>query len=1573
MEDVTIDDYFPVKYSQCAFASSGKKTEAWVQALETLGFPLHSVCAFLPIRVRDTPLRAAACKARAWLYLHDYPCAWSHGEGESVGLGALAQALQRANQDAVALVAVLLGALLAIRGSAVMKFLFVFVLLLAVEGHVALAALLVLLVLPLVVLAADRLYLIFCSLVGAAIGGSASYACTGLVVLPRMAIGLLVSLAAGLAALAFLRWRCFGWRLLSPPLGALLLTASLRYAFERVSGLQGQANWLNFADEPWSDMRAFSSDFGGVSFLCACGVLALLGWYVQFANLLGLEDPLVVPDHLLAFFDKTQAWFPFVFDGSRDPEEGMLESPSVLAPFLGHMPERYDSKPEVIVALSVFGVVLLFGLLSSRPLLLLGHAVLMSCAATLVTAGFLSGGDAVSLSRHVHFGGDGKPKSLVSRLHRHGFEVAGCLAALSALGGYACLPIRTLHEWLGYAILGILFVMASAGAATRAGACQQGNGPRVVATFQRVLGKMTYAIAAATQTLSELKGHQLQASGLKAPAVTLIFCEDLGVLHCWVASSMGILAVDDLRRTRPPRWAMHRPAHSYLKRFRPREKSTRRLAGALMGNLREHRRQALLTVYFGRWQRSLLANRLSRTNMEAAENNNLADFLSASLLAPDSLKGHAYSLLRVEEVEGNRLLQLRNPWGSTEWKGKWSDGDKDSWTQKMKKKLGYVNANDGSFWMAFEDFVNHYRSVYICRLFDDSWNRVFVNSEWRGETAGGCRNYPTYDKNPKIQLSIKGRVNLILTLEQADSRGGFDGDEEIPIGFRVYRDRSLSGNGVCGTSTYAYDRELCVDVELTENTAGPYIILPTTFKPNMERGFILKAFWKGAPDVEALACRRADLAPSHLWLKAASKVALQGEYIKVPNRLERSQALWQQAAGPGWLYSTSGGRWFVTDREEGIASNTGLLASNALHQGRLPQETEKWQEFVDGAWQLAPSVLVVADVECLHIRGISMTAEMEGDLEVEGRESFWQLAVRDRELLRAVHIVGSMFMASEPCRLPWLHVHTVHQRRRPDSAFSGATMNRMSRLYALMLLQRQGRARLRAVRVGGARRHEARSSTVAHQKVALVIGFIGSRYHGLQIHYDEAVTKAVTIEWLLRGALLSSGALEESKATSLERNAEWRHSSRTDAGVHACRLVITARQYPWLVSQLNDLLPDDVIVFAARLVPKSFDARYSCSWREYDYVVPASALFNQDATPTGSAALQSMRRLLPVFVGRHCFHNFTRLRGSRSRSRAGEPTLHSVDSFRRTESKLEACDAQVLRLPGSTEDFLHILLQGNRFLYNQIRYIIGAVAAVSAGYLPEPSLRAALCSSARFRFPVAPSCGLLLRSSGFTGTRQNPCDVAMDQEQVFSRMLPMTTRLLLDGPASAEAQAFEKRVLAEAAASWQKDTVESFRLSLMRARCPDEDLERLCATPRHLQPRALASHMCSAAARKGMACLPREGGSRGHRCGKVLGRESSLQRRTVITGSSVAAPNRPAPTGASASGPGMLAPGAVGGLGDPAWKRYFVENAVVSHANFSVFATWPPGHTGYSCGQDAGSSFGADGESGLCVAGTAGM
>ena len=43
------------------------------------------------------------------------------------------------------------------------------------------------------------------------------------------------------------------------------------------------------------------------------------------------------------------------------------------------------------------------------------------------------------------------------------------------------------------------------------------------------------------------------------------------------------------------------------------------------------------------------------------------------------ISGHAYSLISVHEIDFSketvRLLKLRNPWGQTEWKGAWSDGD----------------------------------------------------------------------------------------------------------------------------------------------------------------------------------------------------------------------------------------------------------------------------------------------------------------------------------------------------------------------------------------------------------------------------------------------------------------------------------------------------------------------------------------------------------------------------------------------------------------------------------------------------------------------------------------------------------------------------------------------------------------------------------------------------------------------------------------------------------------------------------------------------------------------------------
>ncbi len=84
------------------------------------------------------------------------------------------------------------------------------------------------------------------------------------------------------------------------------------------------------------------------------------------------------------------------------------------------------------------------------------------------------------------------------------------------------------------------------------------------------------------------------------------------------------------------------------------------------------------------------------------------------------LVNHAYTLLDAREVgepyqDKIRLLKLRNPWGMQEWEGPWSDNDQ-MWNtpigSKAKDRLGVTFEDDGTFWIAWEDFQAHFNKVY---------------------------------------------------------------------------------------------------------------------------------------------------------------------------------------------------------------------------------------------------------------------------------------------------------------------------------------------------------------------------------------------------------------------------------------------------------------------------------------------------------------------------------------------------------------------------------------------------------------------------------------------------------------------------------------------------------------------------------------------------------------------------------------------------------------------------------------------------------------------------------------------
>jgi calpain-15 len=79
--------------------------------------------------------------------------------------------------------------------------------------------------------------------------------------------------------------------------------------------------------------------------------------------------------------------------------------------------------------------------------------------------------------------------------------------------------------------------------------------------------------------------------------------------------------------------------------------------------------------------------------------------------------GHAYSILDVRELHGFKLVCLRNPWGSFEWKGDWSDNSA-MWNKHPLVKARIwpdtKNDNDGIFWMSWEDFCKNYDTIDVC-------------------------------------------------------------------------------------------------------------------------------------------------------------------------------------------------------------------------------------------------------------------------------------------------------------------------------------------------------------------------------------------------------------------------------------------------------------------------------------------------------------------------------------------------------------------------------------------------------------------------------------------------------------------------------------------------------------------------------------------------------------------------------------------------------------------------------------------------------------------------------------------
>lgn len=148
------------------------------------------------------------------------------------------------------------------------------------------------------------------------------------------------------------------------------------------------------------------------------------------------------------------------------------------------------------------------------------------------------------------------------------------------------------------------------------------------------------------------------------------------------------------------------------------------------------KQKALLSASIGKVDFDKKGNSKSKKKDKMGKEKHGQGLNGEQMLEKEGLvAGHAYSIIQAKEVSNSikiglgdaklsipsakgdkfRLVQLRNPWGSFEWKGAWSDKSK-LWKEypHIAKQLKFVDADDGAFWMTFDDFKEYYTRVNVC-------------------------------------------------------------------------------------------------------------------------------------------------------------------------------------------------------------------------------------------------------------------------------------------------------------------------------------------------------------------------------------------------------------------------------------------------------------------------------------------------------------------------------------------------------------------------------------------------------------------------------------------------------------------------------------------------------------------------------------------------------------------------------------------------------------------------------------------------------------------------------------------
>jgi tRNA pseudouridine38-40 synthase len=246
----------------------------------------------------------------------------------------------------------------------------------------------------------------------------------------------------------------------------------------------------------------------------------------------------------------------------------------------------------------------------------------------------------------------------------------------------------------------------------------------------------------------------------------------------------------------------------------------------------------------------------------------------------------------------------------------------------------------------------------------------------------------------------------------------------------------------------------------------------------------------------------------------------------------------------------------------------------------------------------------------------------------------------------------------------------------------------------------------------------------------LTIEYAGTKYSGWQIQQN-----ARTVQGEIDAAV---------RTVTGRKDFELYGSGRTDAGVHALAQVAhldvaTTLPPESIRRKINDELPADIHILAARVVPHRFHARHDAVARRYLYQIATRR--TAFAKPyvwwvKESLRVDRMEQAAAAFVGMHDFGAFA--------------VADRHDEETSTRVLLERLDFTV---DGS---LILVGVEGSHFLWRMVRRLVGVLVAIGRGDLAVDAAAALLGGQSPLPAQLtAPGSGLFLANVFYKGDDRN--------------------------------------------------------------------------------------------------------------------------------------------------------------------------------------------------------------------------